>query len=62
MIGYDEEELDRDSTCAKIAQVQKEGSRDVTRNVEFYNLDTVITVGYCVNSKKGDENYRWIQM
>ncbi len=36
---FQEGELDKDSTCAKIAQVQKEGQRQVTRNVEFYNLD-----------------------
>ena len=39
-----EEELDS-STCAKIAQVQKEGNREVKRNIEYYNLDMIIAVG-----------------
>ncbi len=47
-----EGELDKDSTCAKIAQVQKEGARQVARNVEFYNLDAILSVGYRVNSKQ----------
>ncbi len=39
---FQEGELDKDSTCAKIAQVQTEGQRQVTRNVEFYNLDVFL--------------------
>ncbi len=39
---FQEGELDKDSTCAKIAQVQTEGQRQVTRNVEFYNLDAFL--------------------
>lgn len=35
---YDEEELDRDSTCSKMEQVQIEGTRQVKRNLDFYNL------------------------
>lgn len=49
---YEEGELSRESTCAKIAQVQTEGSRRVTRQVEFYNLDAILSVGYRVNSKQ----------
>ncbi len=49
---YKDNELDKKSTCAKIAQVQVEGQRKVTRNIEFYNLDAIISVGYRVNSKK----------
>jgi len=45
---FQEEELDKDSTCAKFAQVQTEGNRQVTRDVEFYNLDAIIAVGYRV--------------
>ena len=41
-----EKELEEKSTCAFFAQVQKEGSREVTRNIPFYNLDIVIFVGY----------------
>ncbi|PIW91221.1 MAG: cell filamentation protein Fic [Candidatus Nealsonbacteria bacterium CG_4_8_14_3_um_filter_39_7] len=47
---YEIMELDRKSTSAKIAQVQTEGSRRITRNVEFYNLDAIISIGYRVNS------------
>ena len=39
---FQEGELDKNSTCAKSAQVQTEGQRQVTRNVEFYNLDAII--------------------
>lgn len=39
---YEEDELDRDSTCAKFAQVQIEGRREVSRLVDFYNLDAII--------------------
>ncbi|MDP2862760.1 MAG: virulence RhuM family protein [Desulfobacterales bacterium] len=52
-------ELDKDSTCAKIAQVQKEGQREVTRNVEFYNLDAIISVGYRVNSQRATHFRIW---
>ena len=38
-----EGELDKDATCAKIARVQTEGQREVMRNVEFYNLDAIIS-------------------
>ena len=52
------EELDR-STVSKFATVQKEGSRKVVRNVEHYNLDMFISVGYRVKSKRGIEFRRW---
>ena len=41
---YADDELDRDSTCAKIAQVQKEGNREVIRQVEFYSIDVILSV------------------
>lgn len=41
---YETSELQEDGTCAKIAQVQKEGTRDVTREIVFYNLDVIIAV------------------
>ena len=47
---YTEGELSKEATCAKIAQVQLEGDRNVTRQLEFYNLDAIISVGYRVNS------------
>ena len=52
------EELDS-STVAKIATVQKEGGREVTRNIEYYNLDMIISIGYRVKSKKGIIFRRW---
>ena len=49
---YSELELNEDSTGANFALVQKEGNREITRNVLFYNLDMVISVGYKVNSDR----------
>ena len=46
------EELD-DSTVAKFATVQKEGIREVSRDIEYYNLDMIISIGYRVKSKRG---------
>ncbi len=43
-------ELNKEATCAKTAQVQNEGNRQVKRDVEFYSLDAIISVGYRVNS------------
>jgi len=47
---YGEGELTENATISKMEIVQKEGNRNVKRNVEFYNLDAIIAVGYCVNS------------
>lgn len=49
---YKEAELNKFATVKEILTVQKEGSRDVRRNIEFYNLDAIISVGYRVNSPK----------
>ena len=56
---YADDELDRDSTCAKIAQVQKEGQRTVRRRIPYFNLDMIISVGYRVNSKRGVKFRQW---
>ena len=56
---YKVEELERDATCAKIAQVQKEGERTVRRLVPYFNLDMIISVGYRVNSKRGVKFRQW---
>src|SRR3989338_8244473 len=48
---YKESELEEKATCAKIAQVQKEGKREVLREIAHYNLDLILSVGYRVNSK-----------
>ena len=47
---YESGELSETATCAKIAQVQQEGKRKVTRNIIYYNLDLIISVGYRVQS------------
>ena len=47
---YKTGELEKSATCAKIAQVQIEGGRAITRHIPFYNLDVIIAVGYRVNS------------
>src|ERR1035437_3943016 len=47
---YESGELSETATCAKIAQVQQEGNRKVTRNIIYYNLDLIISVGYRVQS------------
>lgn len=52
------EELD-DSTVAKFAIVQKEGNRKVTRDIEFYNLDMIISIGYRVKSQNGVIFRKW---
>ncbi len=56
---YKTEELEREATCAKIAQVQIEGSRSVTRTIPYFNLDMIISVGYRVNSKRGVQFRQW---
>jgi len=54
-----QEELTDLPTVAKFAIVQKEGERTVTRNVEHYNLDVIISVGYRVKSRRGIQFRQW---
>ena len=56
---YKSGELAREATCAKIAQVQKEGNRTIKREIEHYNLDLIISVGYRVNSIRGTQFRIW---
>ena len=56
---YKAEELDEASTCAKNAQVRFEGNRKIVREMPFYNLDMVISVGYRVNSKNATAFRKW---
>lgn len=56
---YKSEELDQNSTCAKNAQVRKEGHRSILREIPYYNLDMIISVGYRVNSKNATSFRRW---
>ncbi len=53
-----EEECDN-STVANFATVQKEGNREITRNMDYYNLDVIISVGYRVKSKNGIAFRKW---
>lgn len=54
-----QEELAESPTVANFAIVQKEGGRTVTRNIEYYNLDMIISVGYRVKSKRGIQFRQW---
>lgn len=56
---YKSGELDEKATCAKNAQVRLEGNRTVTRNIPYYNLDVIISVGYRVNSIRGTRFRQW---
>ena len=56
---YTEGELEKDSTFRKFRIVQKEGKREVTREIDFYNLDVIISVGYRVKSKRGTQFRIW---
>ncbi len=53
------EELKGIPTVAKFATVQQEGNRMITRNVEYYNLDVIVSVGYRVKSQRGIEFRQW---
>lgn len=56
---YKTHELEEAAICAKIAQVRLEGNRQVRREVPFYNLDMIISVGYRVNSIRGTQFRQW---
>ena len=56
---FKEEELDKTSTVAKFATVQIEGGRNTERQIEYFNLDVIISVGYRVKSKRGTDFRIW---
>lgn len=56
---YQESELSKEATCSKMEQVRKEWSREVKRNIEIYNLDVIIAVGYRINSSVGTAFRIW---
>lgn len=56
---YEEGELQKESTCSKMEQVRQEGTRIVTRQIEVYNLDAIISVGYRVNSVRATKFRIW---
>lgn len=56
---FSEGELKQEATVAKFATVQMEGDRQVTRDIEYYNLDVIISVGYRVKSLRGTQFRIW---
>lgn len=56
---YTEGELQREATVANFATVQIENGRQVLRNIEYYNLDVIISVGYRVKSIQGTRFRQW---
>ncbi|MES2264419.1 MAG: virulence RhuM family protein [Pseudomonadota bacterium] len=56
---YDEGELDPEATIRKFRIVRQEGSRQVNRNIDHYNLDAILAVGYRVRSARGTQFRRW---
>ncbi len=56
---YADNELKKEATTRKIRVVRKEGSRDVSRAIDYYNLDMIIAVGYRVNSKRATQFRIW---
>ena len=56
---YDTLELTKTTTVRNFRTVQQEGDREVTRNIEYYNLDAIISVGYRVNSVKATQFRKW---
>jgi hypothetical protein len=56
---FEEGELDRGSTVANYATVQIEGSREVSRDVDYYNIEAILAVGYRVRSPRGIQFRKW---
>ena len=56
---YKEKELDEESTTEDFSVVQREGKRKIIRNIRFYNLDVISSVGYRVKSKRGTQFRIW---
>ncbi|MFZ5697716.1 MAG: virulence RhuM family protein [Pseudomonadota bacterium] len=56
---FESRELSRKAIVAKNVTVQIEGGREVTRNVEYYSLDAIISIGYRVNSRRGTQFRVW---
>ncbi len=59
IIIFESGELNREATYRKFRLVQREGNRDVSRNIDYYNLDAVISVGYRVNSVRATQFRQW---
>ena len=56
---YESGELTRNATVRKFLTVRSEGDRDISRNLEYYSLDAIISVGYRINSKRATQFRQW---
>ena len=56
---FKSKELDSKTTVANFATVQKEGDREITRTIEYYNLDAILSIGYRINSRKATLFRQW---
>ncbi len=56
---FNEGELEQNRTCRKFRQVRQEGNREVVRELDYYNLDVIISVGYRVKSQRGTQFRIW---
>lgn len=56
---YNEGELDKNSTCRDFRQVRKDGNRNVSRDIPFYNFDMIISLGYRIKSKIANDFRKW---
>lgn len=56
---FESYELSRESTIRNFRIVRTEGNREVSRNIDYYNLDAIISVGYRVNSKRATQFRQW---
>jgi hypothetical protein len=56
---YKDNEAQEEATCKEVLQVRREGTRDVSRNLKYYNLDIILAVGYRVRSLRGTQFRRW---
>jgi hypothetical protein len=57
---FEDSELDPDQTVRKFRTVQFEGKKKVSRQIDHYNLDLILSVGYRVNSKRGTQFLQWV--
>jgi hypothetical protein len=56
---YGQKEIEKGATIRKFRTVQKEGNREVSRNIDYYNLDAIIAVGFRVNSERAIQFRQW---
>ena len=56
---FEDGELAKEATVRNFRTVRQEGNRQITRNLEYYNLDVIISVGYRVNTKRGIQFRQW---